>query len=269
MQLNTNDAQKLLASRVEDILRLSERGELVCGNFLSPHEAAYVLTVARELRSHDRILLFGGYSDAERKRLIALPSFVTELDGSTEEKASTYFPEEMSRAVRAIKIQGSGYRELSHRDYLGSILALGIDRPAVGDIVVQDGHSAVVFCTDKIFDYLMSGIDRIASDKVTVCEFIPDESFGAKREFLSIRDTVASNRLDCVVGALTNLSREKAQTLIRSGLCDVNYLTEQRVDAEIKVPSVVTLRGYGKFNVLSFDGETRRGRLRLVAQKYV
>ncbi len=269
MQFNTNDAQKLLASRVEDILRLSERGELVCGNFLTPGEAAYVLTVARELRSFDRILLFGGYPDAERKRIMALPSFVTELDGSVEEKARTYFPEEMSRAVRAIKIQGSGYRELSHRDYLGSILALGIERPAVGDVVVQDEHSAVVFCTDKIFDYLASGIDRIASDKVTVCEFIPDESFGAKREFLPIRDTVASNRLDCVVGALTNLSREKAQTLIRSGLCEVNYLVEQRVDAAIKVPSVVSVRGYGKFNVLSFDGETRRGRLRLVAQKYV
>ncbi len=269
MQLNTNDAQKLLASRVEDILRLSDRGELVCGNFLTPHEAAYVLTVARALRSGDRILLFGGYPDAERKRLIALPSFVSELDGSVEENARTYFPDEMSRAVRAIKIQGSGYRELSHRDYLGSILALGIERPALGDILVQDEHSAVVFCTDKIFDYLMSGIDRIASDKVNVCEFVPDEDFGAKREFLPIRDTVASKRLDCVVGALTNLSREKAQALIRTGLCEVNYLTQQRVDAEVKVPCVISARGYGKFNVLSFDGETKRGRLRLVAQKYV
>ena len=80
---------------------------------------------------------------------------------------------------------------------------------------------------------------------------------------------MASKRLDCVVGALTNLSREKAQALIKTGLCEVNYLVEQRVDAEVKTPCVISARGYGKFNVLSFDGETKRARLRLVAQKYV
>ncbi len=269
MQSNINDAQKLLASRVEDHLRLSERGELVCGNFLTPGEAAFAMSVARELRASDRVFLFGGYDEAERKRLMVLPSFVLDLEGEAEEKARTYFPEEMAVAVKAIRIKGSGYRDLGHRDYLGSILALGIERCSVGDIVVSDEHSAVVFCTQKIFDYLMSGIERIASDKVTVEKFIPDESFGAVREFLDIRDTVASDRLDCVVGALTNLAREKAQNLIRSGLCEVNYLPEERVDACVKPPCVVTLRGYGKYNVLRFDGETKRGRLRLIAQKYV
>ena len=269
MQPNINDAQKLLASRIEDHLRLSGRGELVCGNFLTPGEAAFALKTARELRAVERVLLFGGYADAERRRLIVLPSFVSDLDGEAEEKARIYFPEEMADAVKAIRIKGSGYRELSHRDYLGSILALGIERCSIGDIVVTDEYSAVVFCTQKIFDYLMGGIERIANDKVTVEEFIPDEGFGQRREYLEIRDTVASDRLDCVVGALTNLAREKAQNLIRSGLCEVDYLPEERVDACVKTPCVVTLRGFGKYNVLRFDGETKRGRLRLIAQKYV
>lgn len=269
MQPNINDAQKLLASRIEDHLRLSERGELVCGNFLTPSEAAFALKAARELRAADRVFLFGGYDGAERKRLVALPSFVSDLDGEAEEKARAYFPDEMADAVRAIRIKGSGYRELSHRDYLGSILALGVERCSIGDVVVTDEYSAVVFCTRKIFDYLMSGIERIANDKVTAEEFVPDESFGPEREFLDIRDTVASDRLDCVVGALTNLAREKAQSLIRSGLCEVNYTVEERVDACVKTPSVVTLRGFGKYNVLGFEGKTKRGRLRLIAQKYV
>lgn len=269
MNQSVSEAHKLLASRASDYLRLSERGELVCGNFLTPEEAAYTETVFREMRALDRAFFFGGYKGAERKRVFVIPSFLSDFEGSAEILARDYFSDELSSSVRAIKIQGSGYRELSHRDYLGSILSLGIERPSIGDIVVTDKHSAVVFCTDKIFDYLISGIDRIASDKVTVGEFLPDGDFGAKREFVTIRDTVASNRLDCVVGALTNLSREKAQIAIRSGLCEVNYLTEQRVDVDVKVPSIITLRGYGKFNVLEFDGETKRGRLRLVAQKYV
>ena len=269
MQPNINDAQKLLASRIEDHLRISDCGELVCGNFLTPSEAVFALNVAHELRAADRVFLFGGYADAERKRLVVLPSFVSDLDGEAEDKATIYFPDDMADAVRAIYIKGSGYRELGHRDYLGSILALGIERCSIGDIVVMDEYSAVVFCTQKIFDYLMSGIERIASDKVAVEEFVPDGSFGAKREFLDIRDTVASDRLDCVVGALANLAREKAQNLIRSGLCEVNYSPEERVDACVKTPCIVTLRGFGKYNVLRFDGETKRGRLRLIAQKYV
>ena len=263
------DAHKLLASRVSDYLRLADRGELVCGNFLTPEEAAYTETVFREARAAERFFFFGGFGEAERKRVFVIPSFLSDMDGDAEEKARTYFPEEFSSSIKAIKIQGSGYRELSHRDYLGSILSLGVERVALGDVVVLDKYSAVVFCTDKMFDYLMGGIERIGSDKVTVSLFVPDDGFDAKREFLTIRDTVASERLDCVVGALTNLSREKAQTLLRSGLCEVNYLPEERVDVTVKPPCTVTLRGYGKFRVLEFDGETKRGRLRLVAQKYV
>ncbi|MBQ8409213.1 MAG: hypothetical protein IJY39_10165 [Clostridia bacterium] len=269
MKMNLTDAQRLLASRAEDHLSHADRGELVCGNFLTPSEAAFSLTVMRELRAADRAFLFGGYADAERKRIFVIPSYLSDFDGDAEEKAREYFAEELRDAVKAIRIQGSGYKELSHRDYLGALLAMGIERDALGDIVTQGAHAATVFCTGKIFPYLLSGIERIGADKVTVEEFVPDESFASSREFLPVHDTVASNRLDCVVGALTNLSREKAQAAIRSGLCEVDYLPEQRVDAELKVPCTVTVRGYGKFNVLSFDGETRRGRLRLVAQKYV
>lgn len=269
MQPNNSDAQRLLAARLEDYLRISRRGGLVCGNFLTPAEVAYLLSAAKETRSTGRIIFHGGYASAERKRIVVVPPFLSELDGDLFENAMACFPEEMSEAVRAIKITGSGYRELSHRDYLGSILSLGIERASIGDIAVLDERSAVVFCTDKIFDYLIGGIERVGSDKVTVEEFTPDGDFDAKREFLPIRDTVAAERLDCVVGALANLSRDKAQALIRSGLCEVDYLVEDRVDASVKTPCTVTLRGYGKYRVLEFDGETKRGRLRLVAQKYL
>ncbi|MBO7250777.1 MAG: hypothetical protein J6V42_05835 [Clostridia bacterium] len=269
MQPNNSDAQRLLAARLEDYLRISERGELVCGNFLTPAESVYLISVAKEMRCLDRIIFLGGFSDAERKMIIGVPPFVSQLDGELFDNAKVCFEDEMRDAVKAIKITGSGYRELSHRDYLGSILSLGVERASLGDIVVLNEHSAVVFCTGRIFTYLIGSTERIGSDKVTVEEFVPDEDFDAKREFLPIRDTVASERLDCVVGALANLSREKAQALIRSGLCEVDYLVEERVDVSVKAPCIVTLRGYGKYRVLEFDGETRRGRLRLVAQKYI
>ena len=269
MKLNITDAQKLLASRAEDYLSMADRGKLVCGNFLTPSEAAFVAVCMKELGARGRFFLFGGHKEAERKRLFVLPSFLSDVDGEAEEKARDYFPDDLASSVRAVRIQGSGYRTLSHRDYLGSLLALGIERTSLGDVAVLDDHSAVVFCTDKIFDFLLTSIDRVASDKVTVSEYANISELEVKREYLPISDTVASNRLDCIVGALTNLSREKAQTAIKSGLCEVNYLPEDRCDLALSIPSTVSVRGYGKYDLLSFDGETKKGRLRMVARKYV
>lgn len=269
MRFDLTDAHKLLVSRIADSLERSERGELVCGNFLTPGEAAISREFLREMRSEKKAFFYGGYADAERVRMFVIPSYLSDMDGEACELAFSYYPEEMAGAVRAIKIEGSGYRKLSHRDYLGSLLALGIERSSIGDIAVLDDFSAVLFCTDKIFGYLMSDIDRIASDKVKCSEFFADEGFSPPKEFLPISDTVASNRLDCVVSALTNLSREKSQIAIRQGLCEVDHLPEDRCDFSIPTPCTVSLRGYGKYKVISFDGETKRGRLRLVAQKYV
>jgi len=264
-----NDAQKLLASRIGDYVSRSERGELVCGNFLTPGEIACSIEVIKDLRVSDRVFFAGGYCDAERKRIYVLPSFLSDFEGDAEQKAREYFADDYDSSVKAIKISGSGYRELTHRDFLGSVLALGVERDALGDIVTEENHIAILFCTDKIFPYLMSSIDRVGSDKVTVTEFNVTDDFCSKREFVPIHNTVASERLDCVVCALTNLSREKAQSVIRQGLCDVNYLNEQRCDVSVKPPCTVSLRGYGKYKVVAFDGETKRGRLRIVAQKYV
>ena len=72
MSFNTSDAQRLLEARIDDGLRQADRGELVCGNFLSPAERAYAEIVARSKRAYDRVFFFGGYNEAERKRIFFL-----------------------------------------------------------------------------------------------------------------------------------------------------------------------------------------------------
>ncbi len=269
MNNSISDAQKLLAARFDDLIARSERGELACGNFLSPADAAFLKRLSRERGVCDRFALVGGYADAERKMPVIIPEYALSYGDGAKEIAQDFFFEELSEEIRAVLIRGSGYRTLSHRDYLGSVLALGIERDRVGDIVILDDFSAVVICAGSVFGFLLSGIERIASDKVTVSEFEDTAGLVAKREFQPINDTVASVRLDCVVAALTNLAREKAQSLVRSGLCELDYTPEERCDREIIPPCTVSVRGYGKYDILAFDGETRRGRLRLVARKYV
>lgn len=269
MSATVSGAQKLLAARLDDLIARTERGELACGNFLSPADAAFVERLARERGVESRLAMLGGYEDAERRIPIIIPEYATSYGEDAIEAANSLFADEISEEIRAVHIKGSGYRSLSHRDYLGSVLALGIERDRLGDIVILDDFSAVVICSGSVFDFLLSGIDRIASDKVSVSNFERLDELVAKREFLPIRDTVASERLDCIVAALTNLSREKAQTLIRSGLCELDYIPEERCDRIVAPPCKISVRGFGKYDILAFDGETRRARLRLVARKYI
>ena len=269
MDINNTLDQKLLLSRAQDYLRLSDKGELVCGNFLTPREEAYLLCFFEQSRAGERIYTFGGYASAERKRPFVLPSYLSELDGRADEKLELYFPDELKSKIKAVRIKGSGYRKLSHRDYLGSLLALGIERHSIGDIVPENDFSAVVFCTDRIFRFLLENLGRVASDAVTLEEYSPDRDFCPVKNFIPISATVASNRFDCIIGALTGLSREKSQELIKSGLCELDCLPESRPDKAIEPPCTVSARGFGKFKVLAFGGETKKGRLRLYAEKYV
>ncbi len=263
------DDRKLLCARFDDKLQQSARGGIECGCFYSPADAVFLSSLSKAKGADDRFFLFGGYDGAERKMAFFLPDFLSEFDGSPKEKAVNFFPDEFSCAIRAVKVVGSGYRSLSHRDHLGSLLSLGIERESLGDIVILSDFEAVIFCTNAIFGFLLESIDRIASDKVSASEFIPDSTFSAKKELLPINDTVASPRFDCVVAALTNFSREKAQTAIKSGLCSLDYFEELRPDREIIPPCTISVRGCGKFNVLSIGGETKRGRLRMYAEKYI
>lgn len=72
-----------------------------------------------------------------------------------------------------------------------------------------------------------------------------------------------------MVAALTQLSREKAQAMIRADAVEVNFLPETRTNAEVREGDMLSLRGYGRFVVRAFDGVTRRGRLRLMAEQYI
>ena len=177
--------------------------------------------------------------------------------------------DDLSGAVCAVRIKGSGYRILTHRDYLGSVLGLGLQRDALGDIAVQNEHEAVIFCPSTLADFLCESLEKVASDTVKCKRWALDDSFTDGRHYQPISDTVASVRLDCVVAALTNLSREDAQEAVRTGLVEVDFEPALRVDAPLDAPATISVRGFGRFILRSFDGETRKGRLRMRADKLI
>ena len=150
--MNEKSEQDLLFSaRLDDAVEKSRRGSVAVLPFLTPRYRRRAEAELRRMGAWENAFFWGGYADAERVSLFLLPEYLLcmlEAPPSQCDAAAVrmLIAEELEGAVCALRIKGSGYRNLSHRDYLGSILGLGIERDAIGDIAVQNAHEAVLFC---------------------------------------------------------------------------------------------------------------------------
>lgn len=270
---------RLLLARLDDLCDRGARGETGISAYLTPREAKYARVHLSSPIAAGTAVLWGGSPEAERVRVVILPDYTEGLvnpealasdpvaalsDAGLEDLADT-----LRDAVCPVSVKGSGFRELSHRDYLGSVLGLGLERDAIGDILIPDTHSAILLTDSRVGDFLTSQMEKVATDTVRVSRLPEGTSLGGTRRLQPVNDTVASERLDCVVAALCNLSREKAQMAVKSGIVELDYEAVEDCSAIVDAPAVISVRGYGKFAVHAFDGTTRKGRVRLVAGKYV
>ena len=268
-----------LLARLDDLCDKAARGEWAATPYLTPREAKYARARLSARIESGCAVVWGGYPEAERVRAVILPDYTEGLvdpaalmsdpaaalrDAGLDDLAETVLG-----AVCPVQVRGSGFRELSHRDYLGSVLGLGLERDTVGDILIPDSHSAILLTDTRVGDFLITQLEKVATDTVRVSRLPEGTALTGTRRLQPITDTVASERLDCVVAALCNLSREKAQMAVRSGLVELDYEAVEACDTTVEAPAVISVRGYGKFAVHAFDGTTRKGRIRLVAGKYV
>lgn len=262
--MSMRDEAEVLFARADELCARAARGEITHTQFLTPREAK--LLAARFAPYREQILFAGGYAEAERRRLYFLPPYLEGADGQLRaECLSGVFGETLC----AVKVSGSGYRELSHRDFLGAVLSLGIERDRIGDICVITPHTAVLFCDLLMAEFLTENLLRVANDAVRVSSFLPPADFNGGKRYEAVSDTVASPRADAVVAALLNLSRERAQALFREGRVEIDYEIEERVDKPLSEGAIVSIRGYGKFTVRSLSDKTRKGRFRLLADRHV
>lgn len=257
----TEDISSLYA-RLDDLMMAAGRGEVAKSVFLSPRELHYAQGY---LRAHGvGFLAFGGYPDAERRRIYIMPDYMETVDNP--EGLSEYG---FDTDISCVKVVPSGYRSLTHRDFLGSTLGLGLERTVIGDILVRDDGEADIICDSTLSDFLAQNLCKVANDKVHTSVLPLDKIEAPERRFAEINDTVASPRVDCIVGALCSLSREKARCAVESGLVEVNFESEERPDRDVSAPCTVSVRGYGRYEVLSVCDKTKKGRYRLSARKYL
>ena len=197
---------------------------------------------------------WGGFPGAERKMFAALPEYCSPEDPAL-------YP------IRVITAEYPRQYTLTHRDFLGALMNLGLRREAVGDILVGEGR-AVLFLWETVADLVLSELTKAGRVGLRLTEGCPDE-LPAAHSFQEIAGTVSSMRLDCVAALLIRESRETTARLIRSGMVTVNSAVEESVSFQISAGDKIAVRGHGKFRVCEIGPPTRKDRLHITCQKYI
>ena len=170
--------------------------------------------------------------------------------------------EALSFPIRRLRVDWNArYGSIGHRDILGALMGLGIERETLGDIAMLK-EGALLFVHEDMADYVAANLESCGRVKVRVSpcgeEVAPPEPEGTL-----LYRTVPSQRLDAVLAATCDLSRQKAQEMIRAELVKVDHAVETRADARLEAGSLVSARGLGRFRVQEVAGLTRKGRVGL------
>lgn len=190
---------------------------------------------------------WGGYEFAARK-MFSSPSA---YEGEYPLEAVTFF----------FRIQD----KLTHRDFLGALMSLGVQRDQIGDIAVSDG-AAVIFASKNVFSLILSEIDKVGRVGVRVESGVKIEI--PKQEFEKITAIVASPRIDAIVASTCNINREKAAVMVKSGNVIVNGVEVHSPSKNLELSDTFTVKGYGKFVYSQLCGETKKGKYHILINKY-
>ncbi len=168
--------------------------------------------------------------------------------------------------VIVLRSKIKGEDKLTHRDFLGSLMSLMIKREYIGDIILEEDLCYIV-CHKNMAPIIKSELKSVKRSFVDFDEFNGELDY--KRTISRQKTvTVASMRLDAVVGAVLNISRNEASAIIKQGMVSVNHLETKRTDFEIINRDVLSIRRYGKYKVLSDGNKSRKDRLFITYLKY-
>ncbi len=243
-----------LIRRIRDLSERSERSSSVThSTFLTPAEQ-YEAEQWIKPKNINAVFL-GGTSDSERRIAVFYPEYMDK-----EEIKDADF-------LSAIKIT-AGFGTPGHRDYLGSILGLGIKREWIGDILIND-NIAYVICLPPSNLTILSELTHVSRYGVR-CESVPVQEVPIpKKTVKQLSFTVQSRRFDAIIGCIFGISRTRAAKLISSGAATLNYQECLKNDAYVDDGDVISARGYGKAKLIGQTGQSRKGRIFLSAERYV
>lgn len=197
---------------------------------------------------------YGAFPEAERQRVLLYPDY--------------YVPENDDYQITVFAVKyATKFLTLEHRDVLGSMMSIGIDRSKFGDIRIGDDNVQFAVA-NELKEYMTANFTSIGKAKVTVEEVgSPADWIGTTETWTEEMHIVSSLRLDVVIAALATISRQKAATLIHGEKVKVNWTVRDQPAFELNESDMLSVRGSGRFKIIAIEGRTRKDKIRLIIGK--
>ena len=217
-------------------------------DFLNPFEVENAKAI---LNSNDNLkyTIDGGYDASERKMVFIYPFYMEYGD--------------IDETLRFIQIEGNfKFKSVSHKDYLGSLLSLGIKREKIGDIIIHENFCQVIVSYD-ICDFILMNLQKVARNNVKLKEISRADIINNPPSYKETYFTVTSSRIDCIISGLYNMSRQESAKLINNEKVQIDYEKITSCSREIKSGCLISVRGKGRAQIVSIGDLTKKGKIKV------
>lgn len=251
--LNQEDA-KIISKALDQFVLAEKRNIPTYTDFLDRHKIAIIQSLLQ--KENITMKLMGGNDDTERCYLCF-------------HKENYSHIEDDHVIVKVVpKLNNFTRKSLSHRDYLGSIMGLGLVRQKLGDILIDSEQNAYVYVKKDIGDYIHLYLHTVG--RIDVTTDILDESNISmpEQQFKSISVTVASLRLDAIISKAFSISRSDSLTAVKGGRVSVNHVVTENNSVILKEGDRIGIRRLGKMKIASIGHETKKGRIHITIHRF-
>ena len=258
--MEIKDEEKLILAKLNDKIRLCKtRNRIVNTEFLNMHQEIVIKKELDRIKEKNYIIT-GGYEEAESKVLIIYPEKLTEQ----------IVQQNINSIIKAIKIELPNEQKgrYEHRDYLGTIMQFGLTRERIGDIIVHEDKAYILVLQENA-EYIKDSLLATSKLKKSKIEIIDTNEIEVKeKEFVEMKITINSPRLDNFVSEIAKTSRTETTKLIESELVSINCKVETKQSKTVEEGDVLIIRRKGKFIVEEFKNINRKGKQVVIIKKY-
>ena len=258
-----NEKEIFISHALDKKRQSADNSMITHTNFLSLEEVSTVKTTDREYNEYVNVFYYGGYDDSERQIALFVPKFY-EFDRINDFLSDN----EEDNPLCIVRLKKDKFTSLSHRDYLGAIMGLGLKREMIGDIKVSDS-GADVFALKTSAEFICENLKKSGRGSVTG-EILSVSNFKSTEDkYETVFTTVSSLRLDGIIAAFFNLSRSTAAEAVGKGLVYVNSSQCLKGDYILKEGDKIVFRGKGKTVLSEIKGTSKKGKLKIEYKKYI
>ena len=217
-------------------------------DYLDPREQQILKTIIGQQTIN--LSFFGGSPHTERKRALLYPDYYQETEA------------DYNVTLFEVKYP-SKFIHLTHPQVLGTLMSIGLKRDKFGDIMLAD-ERIQFFCAEEISDYVKLEVQSMGKASVELIQQPLSETILQKEQWIEIMITASSVRIDTIISSIYKISRQKSQVLIHSGLVKVNWTVIESTSFECGEGDTISVRGYGRSKIFSFDGKSKKEKWKMV-----